>query len=85
MRPFLKHAGLSLLGGIAIQAILYLVSVIIGSQVLVLAFSIIGWIIVYAGRSTDPAWGLPVMVLINAVVYAVPIYAFWRALKSYEV
>ncbi|HVF27747.1 MAG TPA: hypothetical protein VM943_05875 [Pyrinomonadaceae bacterium] len=33
-----------------------------------------GWALVYAGRSIDPAWGLPAMLLINAVVYAPLIY-----------
>jgi hypothetical protein len=41
-----------------------------------------GWVIVYAGRNSDPAWGLPVMMLINGVIYAVPFYAYGKAFKE---
>ena len=82
MRQFPRRAGLSLLGGIAIQTLLYLISVIIGSPVFALAFLMPGWLLVYAGRSSDPAWGVPVMVLINAVIYAIPIYAYGKAFNK---
>jgi predicted benzoate:H+ symporter BenE len=82
MRQFPRRAGLSLLGGIAIQTLLYLISVIIGSPVLALALLMPGWLLVYAGRSTDPAWGVPVMVLINTMIYAIPIYAYWKAFNK---
>ena len=55
-----------------------------GSPMLAIILLLPGWVLVYAGRSSDPAWGLPLMVLINAAVYAPVVYLllYWRPFKN---
>jgi predicted benzoate:H+ symporter BenE len=87
MRQFPKRASLSLLGGLLIQFVFFLVAAVLGSPMLALVLLLPGWALVYAGRSSDPVWGLPVMVLINAVIYAPLVYLllYWRPFKRKEI
>lgn len=87
MRQFPKRAGLSLLGGLLIQFVFFLVAAVLGSPMLALVLLLPGWALVYVGRSSDPVWGLPVMVLINAVIYAPLVYLllYWRPFKRKEI
>ncbi len=87
MRRFPKRAGLSLLGGLLIQGVSILVATVLSEPMLGLAFILPGWVLVYAGRSSDPAWGLPLMLSINALVYAPLVYLllYWRPFKEKEI
>jgi predicted benzoate:H+ symporter BenE len=87
MKQFPKRAGLSFLGGVLIQFVFFVVAAILGSPMLALVLLLPGWVLVYAGRSSDPAWGLPVMVLINAAIYAPAVYllSYWRPFKKKEI
>jgi hypothetical protein len=87
MRRFAKRAGLSFLGGVLIQFVSMLVATVLGAPMLALLFLLPGWVVVYAGRSSDPPWGLPLMVLINAVIYAPLVYLllYWRPFRKKEV
>jgi len=84
MRQFPKRLALSLLGGIIIQVVFFLIAAILCSPMLALVLLLPGWALVYAGRSSDPAWGWPVMVLTNAVIYAPLIYLllYWKPFKK---
>jgi hypothetical protein len=87
MRQFPKRAGLSLLGGLLIQGAFFLVAAVLSAPMLGLLFLLPGWVLVYAGRSSDPPWGLPIMLSINALVYAPPVYLllYWRPFKEREI
>lgn len=87
MRRFAKRAGLSFLGGVLIQLASMLVATVLGAPMLGLVFILPGWVVVYAGRSSDPPWGFPVMLLINAVLYAPLVYLllYWRPFREKEV
>ena len=87
MRQFLKRAALAVLSGVLLQFVFYLIAVVLGAPLLAVVLLLAGWLLVYAGRSSDPLWGLPVMLLINAIVYAPPIYLllYWRPFREKEI
>ena len=87
MRQFLRRAGFALLGGMLVQLVAFLADALLGLRMFALALTLPGWVVVYAGRSSDPPWGLPVMLLTNALVYAPVIYLalYWRPFRRKEV
>jgi hypothetical protein len=84
MRQFPKRVGISFLGAVAIQLLFFLGAVLLGAPMLAMILLLPGWVVVYAGRSSDPAWGWPAMVLINTVVYAPVVYLllYWRPFRN---
>ena len=87
MRKIIKRIGICLLLAILFQIVCYLIGRILDSPMIALIGILPGWAFIFASRSSDPPWGLPVMLVINAIIYAPFIYLllWWRPFKKKEV
>ncbi|MBV9927542.1 MAG: hypothetical protein JOZ96_21170 [Acidobacteria bacterium] len=82
----MKRVGWSLLGGLFIQFILHGLAEFFNSTLLRDILFLPGWVLVYAGRSSEPTWGAFIVVLINVVIYAPVVYfLLYRRFESEKV
>jgi hypothetical protein len=87
MKKFLKRIGICLLLAVLFQVTCYLIGRILDAPIIALIGILPGWAFIFAGRSSGPAWGLPIMLIVNAIIYAPFIYLllWWRPFKKKEV
>ena len=81
-RLWIKRVGWSLLGGYLFQFLLGGIAEFFNSPMLGQILFLPGWALVYAGRSSDPVWGPPVVFLINGVVYSPIVYLVYRQMRG---
>ena len=85
MQRIAKRLGVSLIGGVVVQFIFFLLAAVLGSPMLALVLLLPGWALVFAGRdSSPPRMGLLAMLIINAIIYAPLIYVllWWRPFRK---